>query len=282
MKRILITGANSYIGTSFEKFIKENHSNEYEIDTLDMIDGTWRKKDFSGYDSVFHVAGIAHIKETKDNAQLYYKINRDLAVETAETAKRAGVKQFIFLSTMSVYGMETGIITKKTIPNPNTHYGKSKFQAEKKIQQLSSESFKICVLRPPMVYGNGCKGNFQSVLKLVKLSPVFPKVNNQRSMIYIDNLCSFVELCIDKQVMGVYCPQNREYVRTSDMAKIIAESIGKKVWMSTLAGGFIYMIRPAVNIAKKAFGNLIYQNVDDFEYNYCIVENLESIRRSVK
>ena len=118
MKKILITGANSYIGVSFENYMKQ-WADEYSVDTVDMIDGTWREKDFGGYDAVFQVAGIAHKKETKENFELYYKVNRDLAIETAKKAKKDGVKQFIFLSSMSVYGMDTGVITNET--NGNTY-----------------------------------------------------------------------------------------------------------------------------------------------------------------
>ena len=100
MKKILITGANSYIGTSFENYIRKNFSETYAVDTVDMIDGNWREKSFAGYDSVFHVAGIAHRKETRETAHLYYEVNCDLAIETADKAKKEGVKQFIFLSSM--------------------------------------------------------------------------------------------------------------------------------------------------------------------------------------
>ncbi|MBQ8448191.1 MAG: NAD-dependent epimerase/dehydratase family protein, partial [Clostridia bacterium] len=161
MKRILITGANSYIGTSFENYMKQ-WVDEYSVDTVDMIDGTWREKDFGEYDVVFHVAGIAHKKETKENAELYYKVNRDLAIETAKKAKKDGVKQFIFLSSMSVYGMDTGVITKDTVPTPKSNYGKSKLQAEEGMKELADDDFKICTIRPPMVYGEGCKGNYQT------------------------------------------------------------------------------------------------------------------------
>ena len=102
MKKILITGANSYIGTSFERYLKENCPDEYIVDTVDMVDGSWRTQSFEGYDSVFHVAGIAHQKETKENAHLYYEVNRDLAIETAQKAKADGAKQFVFLSSMSI------------------------------------------------------------------------------------------------------------------------------------------------------------------------------------
>ncbi|MBE5817407.1 MAG: NAD-dependent epimerase/dehydratase family protein, partial [Clostridiales bacterium] len=187
MKKILITGANSYIGTSFEKYINENYSDKYTVDTVDMIDGTWREKDFSSYDSVFHVAGIAHQKETKENAPLYYKVNRDLVIEAAKKAKNDGVKQFVFLSSMSVYGMETGVITEDTLPSPKSNYGKSKLQAEEELDKIQSEGFVIAKIRPPMVYGEGCKGNYQTLIKIARKLPFFPDYENQRSMIHIDN-----------------------------------------------------------------------------------------------
>ena len=281
MKKILITGANSYIGTSFERYIKENYPNDYVIDTVDMIDGTWREKSFSGYDSVFHVAGIAHQKETRENAPLYYKVNRDLAVETAEKAKAEGVKEFIFLSSMSVYGMDTGVITKETVPNPKSNYGKSKLQAEEGINILADDRFKVCIVRPPMVYGKNCKGNFQTVVKIVKKSPVFPRIKNERSMIYIDNLSSFIKMCVDQNLSGLYFPQNREYVRTMDMARIIATRIGKKQYFSLLFGLGVWMLRPFFGVAKKGFGSLVYQNFDEINAAACTVNNLDSFERSI-
>ena len=149
MKKIIITGANSYIGTSFESYMKQ-FAEEYSVDTVDMIDGTWREKSFADYDVVFHVAGIAHRKETKENAELYYKVNRDLAIDVAAKAKADGVKQFVFLSSMSVYGMESGVITRDTVPLPKSNYGKSKLQAEEGIIPLADNSFAVAVIRPPM------------------------------------------------------------------------------------------------------------------------------------
>ena len=103
MKKILITGANSYIGTSFEKYIYENYRDGYQIDTLDMIDPNWKEYDFSGYDSIFHVAGIAHVdvgNVSKETEKLYYQVNCDLAYETALKAKKSKVKQFIYMSSI--------------------------------------------------------------------------------------------------------------------------------------------------------------------------------------
>lgn len=263
MKKVLIAGANSYIGTSFEKYINENFSKDYQVDTIDMIDGSWRDKSFAGYDVVYHVAGIAHQKETKENAHMYYEINRDLAIEVAKKAKNDGVKQFIFLSSMSVYGMDIGVITKETRPNPKTNYGKSKLQAEEQIVGLRDEKFKICVLRPPMVYGEGCKGNYNAIIKLVKKFPLFPRVNNKRSMVHIDNLVLFVKKAIDEELDGLYFPQDKEYVRTIDLARKIAKQENKKVYFSLLLGLIVIIFRPFIGKLRKAFGNLIYENVDN-------------------
>lgn len=275
MKKILITGANSYIGTSFEKYIKENYPDEYSIDTVDMIDGSWREKNFSEYDIVFHVAGIAHQKETKENAELYYKVNRDLAIETAEKSKMDGVKQFIFLSSMSVYGVESGVIARETTPEPKNLYGLSKLLAEQRIELLSNNGFKICIIRPPMVYGKDCKGNFQKLITLIKKLPVFPELKNQRSMIYIENLTRFVLLCIERQLSGVYLPQNKEYVDTTDMARKISFALDKKIYFSYLLGFVVKILIPKVPVLKKAFGSLVYENSDDFGFCYCEGDGLE-------
>ncbi len=279
MKRILITGANSYIGTSFENYIKQFEG--YQIDTVDMIDGTWREYDFSKYEVVFHVAGIAHIKETKDNRHLYYDVNRDLAIDTAKFAKNNGVKQFVLLSTMSVYGQVTGSINKETIPVPKTSYGKSKLEAEREISKLEDETFRVAILRPPMVYGRGCKGNFQTILKLVMKLPVFPRINNSRSVIYIGNLCSFVKNCIDRDLSGIFFPQNRHYVRTDELAMLISKEKNKKLHLSFICGFGVWFLKPFSNTVKKAFGTLVYKDTEDFDFEYCVTDFEKSIKESV-
>ena len=178
MKKILITGANSYIGTRFSEYMKQ-WPEQYQVDTVRMMDGSWREMNFVGYDCVYHVAGIAHIRETKENAQLYYEIDRDLAVEVAKKAKAEGVSQFVFPSSMSVYGTSSGTITRDIRPTPKTNYGRSKLEAEYELNQLRAADFRVAVMRPPMVYGDGCKGNYQALVKLAKMLPVFPDFPNQ-------------------------------------------------------------------------------------------------------
>lgn len=270
MKKVLITGANSYIGESFEQYAKEHYDENFQIDTVDMIDGSWREKDFSDYDTVFHVAGIAHADvgnisdEVKDK---YYAVNTDLAIETAKKAKQDGVKQFVFMSSMIIYGDSAPfgkqkMITAETKPEPANFYGDSKWQADKGVRVLADETFHVLVLRPPMIYGKESKGNYPTLAKLAKKLPVFPDVNNQRSMLYIENLCEF--LC---QVMlvgkgGIFFPQNKEYTKTADMVKMISEAAGKKILITKLLNPFVWigskMPGKLGGLVNKAFGNSCY------------------------
>ena len=276
MKRVLITGKNSYIGTSLENWLMRE-PDKYKVDTVDMKDRSWKEKDFSSYDVVFHVAGIAHIKETSDNQNLYYKVNRDLAYETAQKAKQDGVEQFIFLSSMSVYGIEQGVIDKNTPLTPNSAYGKSKIEAEKLINKLKDDSFTVATLRPPMVYGKGCRGNYPRLVGLAFKTPIFPKVDNKRSMIYIDNLSEFVKRLIDNRSGGLFFPQNADYVNTSEMVRIIAEVHGKRVVMTKLFNPLLRLLN--VSTVNKVFGDLVYDiSMSDYVSEYRICGFRESIK----
>lgn len=279
MKHILITGSGSYIGTALEQRLEPE---EYQITVLDVQDPSWEQADFSGFDTVVHIAAIVHQKERPDMEELYFRVNRDLALRCAQKAKAQGVGQFLFMSSMSVYGMDTGVITPDTVPTPVTFYGKSKLAAEDLLRREADNRFRVCILRPPMVYGPGCKGNFQTVVKLVKMLPVFPLIRNRRSMIHVDNLVEFIKLCIDQGLEGLYFPQNREYVRTSHMARCIAQKLGKRVFFSRLLGLGVLCIRPFVGTAKKAFGTLIYENTEQHGFSYCVREQDNSIFHAVK
>ena len=259
MKHVLIAGTQSYIGDSFKKYL-EQWPEEYTVTELETKGLMPSPEMFEKIDTIFCVAGIAHIKETEENRHLYFDVNRDLVVDIAKNAKTAGVKQFILLSSMSVYGLEVGKISKTTTPAPTSAYGKSKLEADEEIKQLEDNSFKFCCLRPPMVYGKGCKGNYQSLRAFALKSPIFPQYDNKRSMIYIGNLCEFVKEAIDEEKQGLFFPQNAEYTRTSDMVREIAECNGKKI---TLTRAFNWAITICgLGVVKKVFGDLVYEPVD--------------------
>ena len=288
MKRILITGANSYIGVSFENYIKQ-WNDQYKVDTVDMIDGTWRDKDFSPYDTVFHVAGIAHADTghvSEERKVFYYKINTDLTVETAKKAKADGVKQFIFMSSAIVYGEsvpigKTKVINKDTVPSPANFYGDSKLQAENGILPLQDESFNVVVLRPPMIYGNGSKGNYPILSKFAKKMPIFPYVKNERSMLYIENLCEFIRLMVENEEHGIFHPQNGEYSNTTELVKMIAKAHGKKI---VIIKGFTWVLKIIsyfTGLVNKAFGSMSYDmGISEYKQNYRVCGLDESIRRT--
>ena len=289
MKKILITGANSYIGTSFETYCHENYNGEYAIDTVDMVDGSWRKKDFSKYDTVFHVAGIAHSdtkKVSDERKAFYYKINADLTKETAKKAKAEGVSQFVFMSSIVVYGDsapigKSKVITKDTPVAPANFYGDSKVQAENGIKGLESDGFKVVILRPPMIYGKDSKGNYPTLTKLACKLPIFPYVKNERSMLYIENLCEFIKLMIENAENGTFYPQNAEYSNTSELVKMIGKRHGKNV---KLVKGFAWLLKmmgKLTDVVTKAFGNLCYaKSLSEYKTDYRKYAVKESIDRT--
>ena len=238
-----------------------------------MIDGVWREKSFTGYDAVFHVAGIAHVSADPSKKDLYYKINRDLAVETAQKAKIDGVKQFIFMSSMIIYGADEPVgkekvITKDTQPAPSDFYGDSKLQADLAIQQLDGKNFAVSIMRPPVIYGPGCKGNFPKLLKLAKYALIFPNIDNRRSMVYIDNFCECTKQVIDRGENGIFFPQNKEYVSSKN---IIIET-RKLAGHGTLiipCPKFMLTLFAKNPTFNKAFGSKIYNQslAPVFEYN---------------
>lgn len=269
-KRVLITGANSFIGRSFENWASNRYPGVFRINTLDMLDEEWRKHDFSDYDCVFHVAGIAHAdigKVSEERKQLYFQVNCDLARETAQLAKSKGVKQFIFMSSIIIYGEAAGpghtrLITDKTLPKPANFYGDSKWQGDQAVRHEASDTFRVAVVRPPMIYGRGSKGNYPALSKFARKLPLFPSIKNERSMLHIDNLCEFLCLLMSSGQGGIYFPQNKEYVSTKEMVKLIAHEHGKTIRITPLFNWAIHLASHIPgklrNLIRKAFGNLVY------------------------
>ena len=285
MKRILITGTGGYIGLRAKAYL-EQWPGDYQVETISLRTDSWREKSFQGFDAILHAAGIVHQPKSKDDpaqAELYDRVNHRLTVEAAEKAKREGVGQFLFLSSESVYGLHAPVgkvitITKDTPICPVDNYGISKAKAEKALTALRDEHFKVVILRPPMIYGKGCKGNYQTLAKLAKKLPVFPLVENQRSMLYIDNLCEFIRLLVGDGADGLYCPQNAEYVSTSDMVNRIAHANGRGILMVGGFGWALNLLSTMTGMVDKAFGSLCYdRQLSDYPKNYCVKSFDESI-----
>lgn len=272
MKRILITGKNSYIGTMTQTYLEGIYIKEgeplYRIDRISLRDINWAKTDFSVYNTVFHMAGIAHADighVTEEQKQQYYEVNCELAVRAAEKARREGVRQFVYMSSVIVYGDSAPVgcrkhIVEGTEPKPANFYGDSKYQAERRLAALQTAEFQVAIVRTPMVYGKGSRGNYPLLEKIAGKTPVFPSIQNQRSMIYIENLTEFLRLLADSGKGGLYHPQNASYVSTGRMVQEIARTQGRNIKLWSALNPFV---RIAAHIpgklggmTNKAFGTL--------------------------
>lgn len=272
MKKVLITGAGSYVGTNVMQYLMQDVAN-FEVDTVDTFGDNWKKADYSKYDVVYHVAGIAEVNGKKGMENLYYRINTDLTIEIAKYAKRAGVKQFIFMSSMIVYqetrSLKDVVITKNTPLSPNGVYGDSKRKAEEGLRGLADNDFKICILRPPMIYGPKSKSNLVRLGKLATLVPVFPNWRNKRSMLYIDNLSEFVRNAILRELSGVFFPQNKEQSATVDIIKFFAKRYGHKIWITRIFNPLVFLGSFILQPINKMFASYYYEpamSIYDFEY----------------
>lgn len=286
MKKILITGAGSYVGESVRKYILST-SSDFQIDAVDTMGDNWKKADYSQYDVVYHVAGIAHVNADPKMEALYYKVNRDLTIEVAKHAKAAGVKQFIFMSSQIVFhesqSLKTEVLTSETQENPNGFYGDSKLQAELGIKPLEDENFKVCILRPCMIYGPNAKGNFPRLAKLASKTPIFPCWHNKRSMLYIDNLAEFVKQAILRELSGTYYPQNRELADTVEIIRFFAKAAGHRIWITRLLNPFVWLGSFVLQPINKMFATYYYDpEMSKMDFDYQLVSFEESLKRMVK
>ena len=228
MARILITGTNSFVGTNIRKYSKYS-----EIDEISLFDINPEDIDFTGYDVVIHLVAIVH-QTIKISEVEYFKINRDLCLEVAKFAKKAGVKQFVFLSTVKVYGKFIkgySFWNEKSQCFPDDAYGKSKYAAEIALKELNDSNFTVSIVRTPLVYGEGVKANMLSILKLIKKSQFLPfkNVNNRRSFTSAENLVAFIDRIIEKRASGIFIAMDKDAISTSELVMMISDTLGKKV-----------------------------------------------------
>lgn len=282
MKKVLITGANSFVGTNIENWLLRVPG-EFEVDTVDTMNDVWKQADFSKYDSVFHVAGIAHVDPKPEMAPLYYKVNRDLAIEVARWAKEHGVKQFIYMSSGIVYhaskSLKGSVKTPDTVPQPNDFYGDSKLQAENGLRELDCDTFKVCILRPPMIYGPGNKGNLPRLGYLATKVPVFPAWHNKRSMLYVGNLAEFVRQIILREMSGTFFPQNAELADTVEIVRHFAAEHGHRIWISRIFNPLVWLGSFFLPAIPKMFADSYYvPEMSKYDFDYQIVSFEESLK----
>ena len=259
--RILIIGKNSYIGTHIKKYLQKYNM---LVDEFDVEHETLEKLELSHYQTIIHVAAIVHRKDIQD-WNVYKKINVDLPIEVARLSKNSGVKQFIFLSSMAVYGVEKNlnkccIINENTEYSPSTMYGKSKLDAEIGLLKMQDEKFAVSIVRPANVYGKDCRGNYIKMFcRITKIFPILPDVyrNIKQGFLYIDNLCELVRLLIKNVTTGVFPAQDKEMISSIELMEKISNVLKLKKSNSKIVGYIFYLFKIAPVV--KLFGGVVYQ-----------------------
>lgn len=287
-KRVLLIGKGGYIGTTFKKYLNENHP-DVIVDDVSSFNNEWSKKQFVGYDAVYNVSGLAHANARQGSEEQYYSVNGQLPIDVARKAKKEGVPLFIQMSSMIVYGDMSAIgrekmINENTIPTEPTIYGKSKMMAERGLKTLEDGNFKVAIIRPPLIYSEYAKDNFPRLVKFAKKSPIFPQIDNVQSMLYVDNLLELVYLIITTNSGGIYYPQQPEYITTSKIVSDIARECGHKIILTRIFNPAIKFFSKFFPFIHKAFGNITYETSisNHFEWRYIVVNYKDSIRRIAK
>ncbi len=286
--RILLTGKNGYISNKlYDALIADGHecemislrADDTETGKSGAAENWMSRVSLAGFDVLIHCVGIVHKKASSID---YYRVNTDLTIELGYKAKADGVKHFVFLSTMAVYGAIDGIhgltvISKETQADPKNDYGRSKFLAEEGLKAISGNGFNVTVLRLPMVYDTDLHalGNMTRLMKQILrfrlpfLPVVFPMIDNKRSMLNITSLSAYIQ----KLVTGfadagdivnnfqINLPQDDEYICTSLLVREIASIHGQHIRLSRVLGALVracmYII--PLPFLRKMFGSLVYE-----------------------
>lgn len=287
VKKVMLVGTGGYVGCKFTEYIDKNYS-DWKIDAVDSMNNKWAEADFHGYDAVYNVSGLAHANARHGSEEQYYEVNGKLPIDVATKAKAEGVPIFIQMSSQIVYGDMSGlgeekIITAETVPSEPTIYGKSKMMAERGLQTLVDENFQVAIMRPPLIYSEFARDNFPRLVNFAKRMPIFPKLENKQSMVYIDNLCELIRLIIENNKGGIYFPQQECYIETSKIVADIAKAVGNKMWQPRFFNPLLRLLSkvPQLGFIHKAFGSIAYdmEMSNHFDGTYRVVSYEESVRR---
>ncbi len=287
MKNILITGENGYVGNQFQYLLEKDG---FKVERISLRNNNWQHQSLRKYDVIIHLAALVHNNNANAKIIDYMNVNFHLTKELAEKAKKDGVNQFIFFSTMSIFGLNGSLLEKCEINqftpyNPITAYGQSKLLAEREIRKLENDAFVVNIVRPPMIYGKESPGNFSKLIKVANISRIFPRFKNERSVIHIDNLYSDLLSLVENPMSGTIHPQNLEYMNTNNALSLIRKHQGKRKRIIELpVPRIMKSILGKVGIINKVYGSLTYsKEIDLRKVNRKQYDNFEqTIEKTLK
>src|SRR5574344_959985 len=258
MKKLLISGSNGFVGSYFIKKYKD----KYDIKTFSFLKDDINSLDYSDIDVVFHLSALVHQMDGA-SCEEYERVNVTQTLQLSKKVKENGVKKFVFMSTVKVYGEETDSkYSENSICKPEDEYGKSKLKAELELQKLEDKDFKVSIIRTPIVYGYGVKANIKSLINLVNKVPLLPfgKIENKRSMVYIGNLCHLVDEVITQEKSGIFLASDDQPLSTSRLIELVAKKLDKKVYLVKIPffESLLKILKPSFH--KRLYGRLEVDN----------------------
>ena len=244
---VAVTGANGFVGNYLSNFLENKNIDVRRIQRKksknafiieDINSNTDWSSALKDVDVLVHCAAKVHILDAlnKDKINSFYSINVDATKKLAYQAAFCGVKRFIFISTIKVFGEETELnnpFSLNSVNNPQDHYAISKLKSEIALQELTSKSnLELIIIRPPLIYGPNVGANFLKLMSYVyKKYPIpFGGINNKRSILYIGNLVDLIYRCInDKKPVGkTLLVTDLEPLSTAELSEKIAYSLNIK------------------------------------------------------
>ncbi|WP_421684631.1 UDP-glucose 4-epimerase family protein [Stutzerimonas urumqiensis] len=213
-----------------------------------------------GIDAVIHAAARVHVlhERAADPLAEFRRANADGTLTLARQAKEAGVRRFVFISSIKVSGESTPPgkpFRADDVPCPSDPYGVSKREAEDGLMGLAAETgMEVVIVRPPLVYGPGVKGNFARMIKLVEKGLPLPlgAVHNKRSLVGIDNLIDLIIRCVEHPAAAnqVFLAGDGEDLSTTELLRCVAEAMGKPARLISVPAGTLQL--GAILLGKKA------------------------------
>lgn len=255
MKKLLITGSNGFLGSYFI----HKYQDTYDIKKFSFLQNDFDNLTLDTIKCIVHLSALVH-RMSGVSASEYERVNVIQTFELAKKAKESGVKQFVFMSTVKVYGEETDCVyNENSICNPEDEYGKSKLKAEKQLLELQDDNFHVSIIRTPIVYGYEVKANIKNLINLVKKVRVLPfgKIQNKRSMVYIGNLCHLIDKVITQQKNGIFLASDDEPFSTSKLIELIAKNLDKKIYFIKIP-----FFESIFKVLKPPFHKRLYRSLE--------------------
>jgi UDP-glucose 4-epimerase len=275
--KLLLTGSNGFVGSYFyQKF----HTS-YAIERFSFLQDRFEDLHVKGIDAIVHLSALVH-QMCGASAQAYEDINVTQTLVLAHKAKNSGVGHFVFMSTVKVYGEESHDIYRETSAyNPQDEYGKSKLKAERELQKLEDDNFKVSIVRTPIVYGYGVKANLKNLMALVDKVSILPfgGIQNRRSLTYVGNLCALIERIIQVKQHGIFLASDDKALSTTQLIEAISKAKNRRCLLFSfpLFPYFIEWLKPS--FYKRLFESLEVDNSETkrllaFENPYTVEEGI--------